>query len=177
MLFNSILSAALLCATTFAAPAISSKQDAKPVISALSSISTAVQALAVETKAFTGDPAAANKLVTDAQGLITVMQQATASITPITQLALLEATQVLTPANALIATVKDVTDSLIAKKDLFAKQNLSPKVAKTLTDIKGEAANLITAIKTKLPSGVASVGDNIAKQINASLDKGIAQFQ
>jgi len=175
MLLQSVFSTALLCATAFASPVVE-KRDAAPINNALASISTAVQGLTAQINSWTGDQAAATTILTNADGILGVIKKATAAITPTSNLPLLEATQVLTPGNALIADVQKVTTALISKKDGFVKQNLGPTIGQVLGKFKVEANNLILAIKSKLPANVAVVGDNIGQQINAALDKGTAAF-
>jgi hypothetical protein len=165
----------LLCGVAIASPV--EKRDAKPLIDALGTISTAVKGLTASVIGFTGDGANGAKILTEAEALLEVLKKATSSVTPIAALPLAEAVQVLQPGNALITDVSKVVDAIIAKKPDFDKVSLSGVVNEVLGKFKVGADSLIVAIKTKLPANVATVGDSIGKQINASLDRALAAYK
>ncbi|KAE9970459.1 hypothetical protein BLS_003894 [Venturia inaequalis] len=176
MKFTQVLSLGMLLGSTVAAPTFQ-KRDAKPLIDALTNISKTTQSMTTAVTAFTGDAADGAKILTQAEGLLKVLDESTATLGPLPVLPLNEAVQVLAPGNALIADVQKVTDALIAKKEAFNKNSLGSVVGDTLTKFKGSAEKLVAAITQKLPPNVASVGATIGKQVNASLDKGIAAFK
>jgi hypothetical protein len=176
MKFTSVLSLGMLLGSAIASPSFQ-KRDAKPLIDALTGISKSTQAMTTSVSAFTGDAAAGAAILTQAEGLLKVISDATTTLGPLAVLPLNEAVQVLAPGNALIADVTKVTDALISKKDAFVKNSLGGVVEETLVKFKTAAEKLVGVITTKLPANVASVGATIGKQINASLDKGIAAFK
>lgn len=176
MKFTEVLSLGMLLGSAVASPSFQ-KSDAQPLIQALTTISKTTQAMTVSVSAFNGDAADGAKILTQAEGLLKVLDDSTAAIEPLAVLPLNEAVQVLAPGNALIADVTKVTDALIGKKDAFVKNSLGSVVGETLGKFKVSAEKLVGVITKKLPPNVASVGATIGKQINASLDKGIAAFK
>lgn len=165
---------ALFAGAVFASPA--EKRDAKPITDALATVSKSLQSLTTSIGAFDGDGAKGAALLTEAEGLVKVLSDASAAINPTPALPLNEAVQILQPGNALITDVKKVTDALIGKKAEFAKTSLTLVVNETLTKLRGGADGLLKAITTKLPANVASVGDSIGKQIFAAIDGALAAF-
>lgn len=176
MKFTQVLSLGMLLGSAVASPAFQ-KRDAKPLIDGLSAISKSTQGMTTAVTAFTGDPADGAKILTQAEGLLKVLEDSANSLKSLPVLPLSEAVQVLAPGNALIADVNKVTDALIAKKDAFVKNSMGGIVGETLGKFKVSAEKLVGVITQKLPPNVASVGGTIGKQINASLDKGIAAFK
>lgn len=168
MQFSKVFFSAVL-ATTVAA-------DAAPVITAMGKISTAIKGMNTALSSWTGDVVAASQILNQATDLLAVIDQAAKDTNAIQPLALSEAVKILQPGNALIADTKTIVASLDSKKADFDKNNLSSVVLDTLTKFKTGATGLITAIKSKLPANVASVGDSIGKQITSQLDTGITTF-
>lgn len=166
----------MLLGSAVALPSLQ-KRDAKPMTDALGTISKTTQGLTTAVTAFTGDAADGAKILTQAEGLLKVLDDSTAALGPMAVLPLNEAVTVLAPGNVLIADVTKVTDALISKKDAFVKNSLGSVVGETLGKFKVSAQKLVDVITQKLPPNVASVGATIGKQINASLDKGIATYK
>jgi hypothetical protein len=175
MQFKVFFGLAVLVGSVISSPIVE-KRDAKPVIDSLGGISKAIQALTANIGTFDGDAAKGAAIVTEAEGLLDVLNKAIATITPTPVLALTEAVQVLQPGNALVTDVQKVADGLIAKKEQIEKAKLGGVVNSTLTKFKTAAEGLLKTITTKLPTNVSSVGDSIGKQIYAALDKGLAAF-
>ncbi|QDS77991.1 hypothetical protein FKW77_002177 [Venturia effusa] len=176
MKFTQVLSLSMLLSGAIALPSIQ-KRDPKPLVDALTTISKTTQSMTTAVTAFNGDPAEGAKILTQAEGLLKTVDDATNTLGPMPVLPLNEAVQVLGPGNALIADVNKVIDALIAKKDAFVKNSMGSVVGETLGKFKASAEKMVGVITQKLPPNVASVGATIGKQINASIDKGIAAYK
>jgi len=175
MQIKALFGFALCAGAVFASPAVE-KRDAKPVITALSTVSKALAALTTMISTFDGDGAKGAAILTEAESLLKVLTDASAAINPTPVLPLNEAVQILQPGNALITDVQKVTDGLIGKKAEFNKSSLGLVVNETLNKLRGGADGLLKAITSKLPVNVASVGDSIGKQIFAAIDKALVAF-
>jgi hypothetical protein len=173
MQFKTIL-LPLLFGFVLASPA--KKRDAKPIMDALNEISKSIKGLTTTVGNFTGDPMEGVQILTQSEALLGVLKKANATISSIAALPLNEAVLVLQPGNALITDTQKVVDTLISKKAAFDKNNLSSVVTSTLQNFKTQSVALLAAIRSKLPTNVASVGDTIGKQINAAIDKGLATY-
>jgi hypothetical protein len=153
------------------------KRDAKPVIDALDSISTAVKGLTVSISSLSSAAEDYNNVLAQADQLLNVLVRATAEIKALSPLGLPDWPKIMTPGNALIAEVQKVINTLITKKPEVDRQNLAGIVAKTLAQFKVGAAELVTTINSKLPSALTPVGNSILRNIDNSLGKGIAAYR
>ena len=116
------------------------------------------------------------KSVSDAN-VATVATEPTADISGAAdQLALQDAIQVSTAANALTSKTDGTIGDLIAKKALIAKANQSATVKTQLTNQKAAADALANAIVGKMPALAQSVAKSQSAKISASIDKGIQAF-
>jgi hypothetical protein len=174
MQFNVFLGLAMLAGS--AVPSSLGQLDPKPIVDSLKNISQSVQAMTTGVQFFDGDAAKGAAILGQAEAILVIMSSSATAVSNITALGLVEAVQILQPANALVSDVQKVIDALISKKPEFDKANLSSVVTSTLQKIKPGAEAVIKAVTGKLPASVSSIGESIGKQIYTALDKGLAAY-
>jgi hypothetical protein len=163
-------------ATPVIAPAAAPAAAGAPVSKALGDITAALAGLKTKVGVWNGDVVEAANVLLDAEALLDVIKASSKTVSALSMLPLNEAVTVLSPANKLIKEAQATIDALIQKKPAMDKAGLTTVVKGTLVNFKTEAATLITAIIKILPDNVKTVGDSIGKQINATLDKGVAAY-
>lgn len=91
---------------------------------------------------------------------------------------LLDSIEVLYPVYNLNTAVDGVVKGLVEKKSLFDKAGLTMIVSDQLEEQKGVAAQLVTAVVSKLPSYLPGIiGTTAAQPILDKLDKAAAAFK
>jgi hypothetical protein len=143
---------------------------------AIADITTGVEGLSKEIKAWTGDVVGASQVLVKAQELLEVVKASTSKVSAEPAMALNDAVKIVKPANDLVKVIKTVIDGLTGRKANLDEAKLTSVAKDTLTNFSVEAKNLVAAIRTKIPENVKVVADSIAKQIDAEIQKGIAAF-
>jgi hypothetical protein len=93
-------------------------------------------------------------------------------------LGLIDSIEVLYPVYNLNTAVDGVVKGLIEKKAMFDKAGVTVMVADRLTEEKDAAAQLVTAVVSKLPTYLPGIiGTTAAQPILDKLDKAAAAFK
>jgi hypothetical protein len=169
MHFKSLFSIGLLAGAVLA-------QGKTTAETAIADITSGVQLLNQEIKAWTGDVVGASQVLVKAQELLDVVKASTSKVSSEPAMALNDAVKIVKPANDLVKVIKLVMDGLTGRKASLEQAQLTSVAKDTLTNFAVEAKNLVAAIRTKIPENVKVVADSIAKQIDAEIQKGIAAF-
>jgi hypothetical protein len=169
MHFKSLFSIGLLAGAVLA-------QGKTTAETAIADITSGVELLNKEIKAWKGDVVGASQVLVKAQELLDVVKASTSKVSSKPAMALNDAVKIVKPANDLVKVITQVIDGLTARKSSLEKAELTSVARDTLTNFAVEAKNLVAAIRRKIPENVKVVADSIAKQIDAEIQKGISAF-
>jgi hypothetical protein len=149
---------------------------ANPAADALTSISTKLDSLVKSLNAWNGDIVTVTDIMLQSEELLGVIDKAVDSVKGKAVMELKEAVTILKPANLVVKQTQQVIDGLIAKKPDLEKAKVTSVVKDILDKFHVSAGKLLAGISATLPDNVKAVGDNIGKQINTAIDKGLAAY-
>jgi hypothetical protein len=135
------------------------------ISSALSTFDSAIKALTPETNVAT----ATVELTSKSNAILSALKDGASKISATTAVSLTEAIQLASKSAELSKNANAVVDALISKKAIFDKAGQSATVLSQLKDQLTATNTFATALVSKLPAAVASVGNAQAKQASDAL--------
>lgn len=173
MLYSTIVSFALLSATS-AAPV--TKRDLQTIQTSIAAVGTSLTALDGSIKAIQG-PADAMKVLGMSQMVNQALTDATTKITATQPITLTDALTLQQSAQTLTTTAGTTVTDLIAKKAIIQQAGASAATLQNLMQQKTASDALAKAVVAKVPANVQSIAQQQTAMISTSLDKGIAAFK
>jgi Hydrophobic surface binding protein A len=174
----STLLTALFTPAALARPNLT-KRDLATVQAAFANISSYVTALDAGIQALTPseDPGTAvSQLTALSQNVVDALTAGTASVTPTGDLSIVDAINLLSSSNTLVANVNSTVNDLIAQKAIVDAADADGTVVDQLTTQKGASQSFIAAVVSKVPSVEQSLANQQAQQVVTILNNGITAF-
>ncbi|EME81535.1 uncharacterized protein MYCFIDRAFT_183358 [Pseudocercospora fijiensis CIRAD86] len=169
-LINALLVSGALAADVYR------RQTIADVSSAISGLTSKVQAVDKAVQAFNGDAQQAVAIQSAAKDLSDTVDKGTAAAKGLPTLQQQDALGLASPVQDLSKAVNQTIGDLIAKKDAFVKAGLGGAVREILEGQQKSASAFVDAILSKLPAELKPIGQQLAAPVIDSIKTGVAAF-
>ncbi|KMK57874.1 cell wall galactomannoprotein Mp2/allergen F17-like protein [Aspergillus fumigatus Z5] len=151
------------------------ERDFAAVTSVVAAISSKVDALDANIKAYTGGDTSA--IVDASADLISTINDGTSTVAAQPALSQVDALNLVNPILALTNKVKTTIDDLISKKSLIVEAGAGPTTYNQLLDQYTASSNLATTLSGKVPEALKQVAEELSSGITSAIQKGIDAYK
>ncbi|KAH1874747.1 hypothetical protein KXV68_001522 [Aspergillus fumigatus] len=151
------------------------ERDFAAVTSVVAAISSKVDTLDANIKAYTGGDTSA--IVDASADLISTINDGTSTVAAQPALSQVDALNLVNPILALTNKVKTTIDDLISKKSLIVEAGAGPTTYSQLLDQYTASSNLATTLSGKVPEALKQVAEELSSGITSAIQKGIDAYK
>jgi hypothetical protein len=176
MRFSQVLGLSLI-SSVFAAPHIV-KRDLATITGQIDAVNAKITIIDGTVKGLTAADIVATTatLTTQSGDIVAALQVGTAAIAATGSITLVEALNLNSYSDALVANVNTVVDDFIAKKDIIVTGGQAATVVAQFQAQKTASSPFIDAVVSKVPEEAKSIASSQAGKVITALDRGIAAF-